>query len=195
MIACYVRVSRNHQNSEQQKEELRRWCNQRGYADDDIQWFVDHGISGDTLARPALTRLNKLVLSGKVDTVIVWKLDRLSRKLVSGLQLISHWLESGVRFVSTTQAFDFDGVIGKMVASLLLGFAEIEQQTRKERQRVGIERARKQGKYKGKAPGTLKKGIKLEDVRKLRLQGLTLNQMANALGCSPRSVSNYVSRL
>lgn len=193
MIACYVRVSRNHQNSEQQKDELHRWCHTRGYSDDDIEFFVDHGYSGKTMSpRPALTRLNKLVMAGKVDMIVVWKLDRVSRKLVSGLQLISRWLDNGVRFVSTTQAFDFDGVIGKMVASLLLGFAEIEQETRRERQRVGIERAKRQGKYKGKKPGTLKAGIRLDDVRRLHQQGLTQREMANALDCSVRSIANYI---
>ena len=66
------------------------------------------------------------LFAGEYKTVIVFKLDRLSRSLTDGLTVISDWLSSGVRLVSTSQQFDFSGAIGKMLSAVLLSVAEME---------------------------------------------------------------------
>jgi hypothetical protein len=83
-------------------------------------------------------------------------LDRLSRRLEDCITTLADWSERNLRVVVVTQQFDFNGSMGRMIAALLLGLAEIENEYRKERQAAGIEQAKKKGIYKGRANGTLK---------------------------------------
>ena len=63
--------------------------------------------------------------------MVLWKLDRLSRNLRDGLNVLIDWCDRGLRVVSTTQQIDFNGSLGKMLAAVLLGVAEMEQETRR----------------------------------------------------------------
>ncbi len=91
-----------------------------------------------------------------------------------------------------SQQIDFNGTIGKMIASVLFGVAEMEQQTRKERQRVGIDAAKERGVYFGRKPGTLK--AKPREAKRLRAKGLTHKQIAQSLGVSRSSVIRYLNK-
>jgi len=123
---------------------------------------------------------------------VVYRLDRLSRSMLDGLNVLADWLGKGVRLVSVCERFDFQGVVGQMVAALLLGIAQMEQQTRRERQQAGIEVARRDGKYRGRKPGTLKGSP--ARARELREQGLAVPEVARALGVSVRSVRRYLGQ-
>jgi DNA invertase Pin-like site-specific DNA recombinase len=70
--------------------------------------------------------------------VVVWKLDRISRRQRDGVNLLAEWCECGVRVVAVTQQIDLGGAVGRMVASVLFGLAEIESEYRRERQAAGI---------------------------------------------------------
>jgi DNA invertase Pin-like site-specific DNA recombinase len=74
------------------------------------------------------------VFDGLVRTVVVWKLDCLSRRQRQGINLLADWCDRGVRVVSVTQQVDLSGPVGQMVASLMFGLAEIELEYRRERQ-------------------------------------------------------------
>ncbi|MBX9627212.1 MAG: helix-turn-helix domain-containing protein [Gemmataceae bacterium] len=91
-----------------------------------------------------------------------------------------------------TQQLDFNGSVGRMIAALLLGLAEIENEFRKERQAAGIEQAKKKGKYRGRANGTLKGNP--ARVVELRDKGLTAPEIAQATGISLRTVWRYMGR-
>jgi len=80
--------------------------------------------------------------------------------------------------------------VGRMIAALLLGLAEIEWEFRKERQQAGIEVARKKGVYRGRKPGTTKG--KPERAKELKDKGLSPGEIATALGVSERTVFRYV---
>jgi DNA invertase Pin-like site-specific DNA recombinase len=90
-----------------------------------------------------------------------------------------------------TQQIDLSGPVGHMIASLLFGIAEIELQHAKERQAIGIALAKKRGVYKGRRPGTTKAAP--ARARALKRQGLTVLEIAHALGVKERSVYNYLS--
>ena len=62
--------------------------------------------------------------------VVVWKLDRISRRQRDGVNLLAEWCERGVRVVAVTQQIDLSGAVGRMVASVLFGLAEIESEYR-----------------------------------------------------------------
>ena len=117
---------------------------------------MDKGKSGDSLNRPAFERLQAAVFAGEVGTVVAYKLDGLSRSLLDGVNTLAGWCEKAIRVVATSQGLDFNGPLGKMLAPILFGIAEMEQETRRERQAAGIDVAKKAGKYRGRKVGTTK---------------------------------------
>lgn len=188
-VACYVRVSTRHQKDDGQRAEIQKWLDGNGIDPRQVEWYCDKE-SGTTMKRPEFDRLQADIFHGKVKCVVLWKLDRLSRRLKDGITTLADWSERNLRVVVTTQQLDFSGAIGRMLAALLLGLAEIENEFRKERQSAGIEQAKKKGKYKGRANGTLKGNP--ARVQELRAKGLTGPEIATALGISLRTVFRYL---
>ena len=84
-------------------------------------------MSGATLERPELKKLLKMVKQGKVDTIIVYKLDRLSRSLTQFMEIISVLEEYGVNFQTSMESFDTSTSTGKMIVQILMVFAEYER--------------------------------------------------------------------
>jgi DNA invertase Pin-like site-specific DNA recombinase len=190
MIACYCRVSSASQKTDSQKPEIRRWLDGNRIDQATVGWFEDKE-SGKTLKRPAFDRLQKAIFAGTVTTVVVWKLDRISRGQREGVNLLADWCERGVRVVAVTQQIDVSGPVGRMVASVLFGLAEIETEYRRERQAAGIAEAKKRGVYRGRDRGTTKAPARR--ARELRGRGLTVQEIATALGVSRRTAFRYLA--
>jgi DNA invertase Pin-like site-specific DNA recombinase len=148
------------------------------------------GASGDNLERPEFKRLQTAIFNGEIGTVCVYKLDRLSRSLRDGIETLCGWIDKGVRVVSVTQQIDFNGTVGKMIAAVLLGVAEMEQENRRERQAAGIARAKKKGVYKGRKAGKPKADPKR--ARELRDKGLTPDEICRSLGVSRNTFFRYL---
>lgn len=189
MIACYCRVSSRNQKNDSQKEEITRWLKGNSIKASQVRWFEDKE-TGKTLSRRAFDRLQALIFHGEVKTVVVWKLDRLSRRQKDGINLLADWCERGVRVVSVTQQIDLSGAVGRMVASVMFGLAEIELEYRRERQAAGIRVARSRGVYTGRRKGTTKR--KPARAQQLRKRGLSIPEIANALDVSERTVFRYL---
>jgi DNA invertase Pin-like site-specific DNA recombinase len=190
MIACYCRVSSRRQKTDSQKAELTRWLTSQRIELATVQWFEDIE-TGMTLRRPAFAQLQRVIFDGTVTTVVVWKLDRLSRRQHEGITLLADWCERDVRVVVVTQQIDLRGAVGRMVASVLFGLAEIEMEYRQERQAVGIAVAKRRGVYRGRQQGTTKARPRRAII--LRRQGLTVPEIANALQVSQRTVFRYLT--
>ena len=190
-IAAYVRVSTVGQNESGQRAEICKWLDGHGIEAGSVRWFIDKK-TGDNLDRPEFKRLQSAVFSGEVGTICVYKLDRISRSLQDGINTLCDWLSRGVRLVATSQQLDFSGVTGKLIASVLFAVAEMETETRRERQRAGIEVAKREGRYRGRKPGTLK-----HDPRRalqLREKGLGTAEIATALGINRVTVLRYLKQ-
>lgn len=188
-IAAYVRVSSRGQKDDRQRAEIDKWLDANGIDRKQVEWYADKE-SGTTLKRPAFDKLQADIFHGKVKTVILWKLDRLSRRLKDGVNILADWADRGLKIVVVTQQLEVNGAVGRTLAALLLGLAEIEWQYRKERQQAGIEVARKKGVYRGRKPGTTKG--KPERAKELKIKGLSPGEIATALGVSERTVFRYV---
>jgi DNA invertase Pin-like site-specific DNA recombinase len=187
--AVYIRVSTTSQNQASQRREINRWL--RGNGIEDVAVYVDQS-TGDNLRRPEFERLQKAIFNGEVKTVVVYKLDRLSRSLADGITTLTDWLSKGVRVVSITQQLDFSGATGKLIASVLFAVAEMEQETRRERQAAGIAAAKEQGVYLGGKAGRTKNGKKPARAVELRDRGLTYGEIAEAMSVSQSTVRRYL---
>lgn len=187
--AVLLRVSALDQKHDSQREVIQDWLVGQGLDPEAVRWYVEKE-SGRKMSREALDRLRADIFAGRVKTVVVYKVDRLARRLKDGLNLLCDWTEQGVRFVAVTQQIDLSGAVGRMLAAVLLGLAEIEWEYRRERQVAGISAAKKSGVYRGRKPGTNKKPP--ARIRELRDKGLRAAEIAEALGISVRTVWRHL---
>jgi DNA invertase Pin-like site-specific DNA recombinase len=189
MIAAYVRTSTRRQKDDSQRSEINKWFAANGIAPEKVEWYADQE-TGKTLDRPEFARLQKNVFEGKIKTIVIWKLDRLSRRLRDGINTLADWCEKNIKIVVITQQIELSGAVGRMMAALLLGLAEIELEYRQERQAAGIEVAKIKGVYTGRRAGTTK--AKPKRAKELREKGLTVEEIAQAISVSPRTVWRYL---
>ncbi|MGB6120105.1 MAG: recombinase family protein [Mesorhizobium sp.] len=125
--------------------------------------YDDGGISGGTMERPALQRLLQDIKDRKVDVVVVYKIDRLTRSLADFAKIVEVFDGQSVSFVSVTQQFNTTSSMGRLTLNVLLSFAQFEREVTAERIRDKIAASRKKGMWMG---GTVPLGYKVQD-RKL----------------------------
>ncbi|WP_245582986.1 recombinase family protein [Sediminimonas qiaohouensis] len=114
--------------------------------------YDDGGVSGGTLERPALRRLMEDVDAGRVDMVVVYKIDRLTRALSDFAKLVDRFEAAGCSFVSVTQAFNTSSSMGRLTLNMLLSFAQFEREVTAERIRDKIAASKKRGLWMGGVP-------------------------------------------
>jgi len=190
-IAAYVRVSSKRQKDDGQRAEIQKWLDANGIDPKQVEWYADKE-TGRTMKRPEFDRLQKDIFNGKVKCIILWKLDRLSRRLKDGVTTLADWAERGLKIVVVTQQIEFNGAVGRTLAALLMGLSEIEWEYRKERQEAGIAVAKKKNIYKGRKAGTTKG--KPDRAKELKDKGLNAAEIATALGVSERTVFRYLDK-
>jgi site-specific DNA recombinase len=114
--------------------------------------YQDGGFSGASLERPALQQLLADLEAGRIDCVVVYKVDRLSRSLLDFTRLLSVFEKRGVSFVSVTQEFNTSSSMGRLTLHILLSFAQFEREIIAERTRDKLSAARRKGKWTGGMP-------------------------------------------
>jgi site-specific DNA recombinase len=114
--------------------------------------YEDGGYSGGTLERPALQRLLADIRGSKVDVVVVYKIDRLTRSLLDFAKIVEVFDAHGVCFVSVTQAFNTATSMGRLTLNVLLSFAQFEREVTGERIRDKIAASKKKGMWMGGYP-------------------------------------------
>lgn len=114
--------------------------------------FDDGGISGGTLERPALRLLLDEIEAGRVQMVVVYKIDRLTRSLSDFAKLVDRFDARGASFVSVTQQFNTSTSMGRLTLNVLLSFAQFEREVTAERIRDKIAASKKKGMWMGGLP-------------------------------------------
>lgn len=157
VCAIYTRKS----TSEGLNQEFTSLDNQRESAENYIKsqqhegWSVsnesydDGGFTGANIERPALQKLLAHIREGRINCVIVYKVDRLSRSLLDFTQLLEFFDKHNVSFVSITQQFNTNTSMGRLTLNILLSFAQFEREIISERVRDKMGAARKRGQWTG----------------------------------------------
>lgn len=114
--------------------------------------YNDGGLSGGTMDRPALRRLLTDIAAGRIDTVVVYKVDRLTRALNDFAKIVEAFDAKGVSFVSVTQQFNTTTSIGRLTLNMLLSFAQFEREVTSERIRDKIAASKQKGMWMGGNP-------------------------------------------
>lgn len=114
--------------------------------------YDDGGFSGGNLERPAMKRLMADIEAGRIDCVVVYKVDRLSRSLLDFSRLMETFERHNVAFVSVTQQFNTASSMGRLILNVLLSFAQFEREMISERTRDKIAATRRKGKWCGGVP-------------------------------------------
>ena len=116
--------------------------------------YDDGGISGGTLERPALQRLMADIDAGRIDMIVVYKIDRLTRSLADFAKLVERLEAANCSFVSVTQAFNTSSSMGRLTPNVLLSFAQFEREVTAERIRDKIAASKKKGSVDGRCIAT-----------------------------------------
>ena len=122
--------------------------------------YDDGGFSGGTMDRPALTRLLADVEAGRLDTIVVYKVDRLTRSLADFARIVEQLETAQVSFVSVTQQFSTTSSMGRLTLNVLLSFAQFEREVTGERIRDKIAASKRKGMWMG---GQVPLGYDLHD--------------------------------
>lgn len=158
--AIYTRVS----TTEGLQQEFTSLDNQRESAESYIQsqksegWITlperydDPGYTGANTERPALQKLMTDIKEGKINCVVVYKVDRLSRSLLDFSHLLESFDQNNVTFVSVTQHFNTNTSMGRLTLNILLSFAQFEREIISERTRDKMAASKKKGKWVGGKP-------------------------------------------
>jgi DNA invertase Pin-like site-specific DNA recombinase len=182
----YLRVSTLDQNPETQGIELRQFAKQRGY--EIVEEYVDHGVSGTKVRRPALDRLLKDAHRHRFDAVLVWSCDRLARSTKHFLEVLDELNELGIQFHSQREAIDTEGPLGRAIIVIISAIAELEKSLIVERVRAGMRRAKLEGRRIGRTPLDVDRDALVKD----RLSGISLTAVAKKYGLSRASVVRFV---
>lgn len=181
----YLRVSTDQQNFNSQKDELHRYCERRGW--DQTETVCDQ-VSGSRISRSGLDTLMINVRSGKVERIVVFKLDRLGRSLTHLALILDELQRHSVALVCTSQGIDTsnDNPVGRLQLTVLIAVAEFEREIIRERVNAGLAAAKSRGVRLGRRP-TLHHRAK--EVRALKADGLGLRRIARKLEMPISSVA------
>lgn len=182
--ALYIRVSTLGQRTDSQEQELKFYCRKRGWKD--LRIYVDK-VSGAKASRPELGRLMQDMRAGKVERLLVFKLDRLGRSLTHLALILDEMNRLQVPLIASSQGIDTsdDNPAGRLQLGVLMAVAEFERGIIRERVHAGLVAARDRGVKLGR-PAKL--ALRRKDVLKLKRQGLGVRAIARELRMPPSSV-------
>ena len=114
--------------------------------------YDDPAFSGGNMERPALKRLMADIEAGKIDVIVIYKIDRLTRSLADFSKMVEVFERQGVSFVSVTQQFNTTTSMGRLMLNVLLSFAQFEREVTGERIRDKIAASKRKGMWMGGIP-------------------------------------------
>jgi DNA invertase Pin-like site-specific DNA recombinase len=185
--AIYMRVSTRHQDTASQEPELKRWAESH---EGESRWYHDT-YTGTSMDRPGFLHMMADIGLGQVDTLVVWRLDRLGRTAKGLTSLFEDLIRSKVNLVSLKDGLDLVTPAGRLMANILAGVAAYETEVRAERILAGQAAARLRGvRWGGSVRGRRLK-VTVEQValiERMRSEGQEIASIARGTGLSRPTV-------
>jgi len=192
-VGIYLRVSTADQTVENQRQDLLRVAEQRGWVL--VDTFVDHGISGikGREQRPEFDRLCKDAAAGKLDLIAAWSIDRIGRSIGHLVQFLQELREQKVDLYLHKQSVDTSTAAGRAFLNMAAVFAEFEREIMVERINAGLARARERGTRSGRPIGRPPVSYVVQkQIRKLRAKGHGKLRIAKQLHCGVGTVTRVL---
>jgi DNA invertase Pin-like site-specific DNA recombinase len=192
--AIYCRVSSRDQSHASQTPELERWAEAHAGA---VKWFRDK-FTGRTMNRPGMDDLLEQLRAGRLERIVVWRLDRLGRTTKGLCQLFDELTERSVDLVSIKDGFSLSSPAGRLHARILASVAEYETEVRAERVAAGQAVARRNGKkWGGSKKGWRWKVSDTQQAAIIEMHGVRkpITQIARITGLSRPSIYRILRRL
>ena len=180
----YARVSTVEQNEARQVEAFK----ENGVD----KWFLDK-LSGKDTKRPELQKMIEYVREG--DILVVTEFSRLARSTVDLLEIVKQLQDKGVQLVSLKENLDTNTPQGRFMLTMFAALAELERETILQRQREGIEAAKRAGKYNGRQPIKIDERELRRECQKWRAGDQTAKETMRKLGIKPNTFFRRVKEL
>ena len=191
-VALYVRVSTSSQHTENQIWELKEICSRNRWNIVEIYDETASGVLGaNHKNRTELKRLLDDAGRKKFDKVVVWSVDRIGRSMKHLVNVLSQLKDIGCDIYSYKQAIDTSTTMGSSFFHMVGIFAELENNMRAERQKIGIRRALENGAKFGRK--TKLTDDKLREITRLRETGLSYNKISKEVGLGHATVYKAVN--
>lgn len=184
-VAIYARVSSETQDYEMQLQELQALADRSGY---EVVEIYAEKISGTkaNADRPELKRMMKDAKWRRFQKVLVWSVDRLGRSMKNLVDVLTELRDLKIDIFAQQQGIDTGTQMGAMMFSFISIFSEFETNLRRERQMLGIQKARASGKTWGGRQPTSEE--KIERIRAMRAKGVTVRTICQKMKVSPNTV-------
>jgi site-specific DNA recombinase len=194
-VGVYIRVSKQEQalegySIEAQKERLTAYCKAQGWSD--YRFYIEEGISGRDTNRPKLKLLMDHIKGGQIKTLLVYRLDRLTRSVIDLHKLLKFLQDHGCAFKSATEMYDTTTANGRMFMGIVALLAQWESENMSERIKMALEQKVSEGERVGNIPYGFdltedeklvkneKSSVVLDMVEKVK-SGWSINRVANYL--------------
>lgn len=189
-VGLYLRVSTAGQTVENQRQDLLRVAEQRGW--ELAEEYIDHGISGakGRDKRPAFDRMCTDASRGKLDVIAAWSIDRLGRSLANVAGFLAEMQQQNIAVYLHQQNVDGTTSAGKAMLGMAAVFAEFERSVTIERINAGLARARKQGKRLGRPTIDTKTEAR---IHQLREKGYGILRIGRELGIGTSTVQRVLA--
>ncbi len=186
-VALYARVSTTDQSTDSQLLDLRRYVSERGW--NSFKEYVDEGISGTKDSRPALNQLMNDAKKRRFAVVLVWRFDRFARSTKHLILALEEFRNLGIDFVSYQENIDTSSPLGSAIFTIISAVAQLERDIIAERVKAGLRKAKENGKKLGRP----KVSVDPQQLRELRLEGLSLRAIGKATGISRTTAADLLS--
>lgn len=173
---CYLRVSTDEQSTDMQRQDIQRYCDYHNLS----PTFFEDIMSGKKDDRPQFQEMMRQIHEGKFQKLIIWKLDRFSRRMNKLVMLFDELRQIGCEVISLKENLEFSTPAGRMFANLMAVLAEYEREMIVERTKCGLNAAKARGVKLGPKP----KSIDFITYQELKSLNLSPKEIANKLGFS-----------
>jgi DNA invertase Pin-like site-specific DNA recombinase len=184
-VAIYARVSTMDQSTAMQSDELREYCQRRGWTV--VAEYVDHGVSGSKDSRPELDKMLLAAKRREFDCLLFWKLDRLGRSLKHLVNTIADLEALGISFASLKDSLDLSTPSGRLMFGVIAAMAQFERDLIRERVLSGLAAAKRRGRVGGRRAKVT--DLTMREIQYLRGQGLSLAAIGQRLALNKATVS------